>query len=195
MAQCNSTLGGEGQSESFLSSELAPQLLFCFRFCSQVWQRGNIQLRVWEMQDMDDEARVFVCNILNSRLEEDPPQRPDGLDAPPLPLESYHRKERRKSRAEYHCQDLAYIAPFTVSKEELETQPSSENTMASSMQGPQPATPQFLRPPMFGPERVVLDPRIKAVHQQVMRDILWVGFWYTFVSSLTAWSIIWNRKG
>lgn len=29
---------------------------------------------------------------------------------------------------------------------------------------------------IFGPERVVLDPRIKAVHRRVMRDILLVGF-------------------
>lgn len=29
---------------------------------------------------------------------------------------------------------------------------------------------------VFGPERVVLDPRIKAVHRRVMRDILVVGF-------------------
>ncbi|KAL6307174.1 hypothetical protein BKA93DRAFT_823638 [Sparassis latifolia] len=37
----------------------------------------------------------------------------------------------------------------------------------------------FSRPPVFGPEKVVLDPRIQAVHRRVMRDILWVGFAWT----------------
>lgn len=31
------------------------------------------------------------------------------------------------------------------------------------------------RPRMFGPERIVLDPRIQAVHNKVMMDMLWVG--------------------
>lgn len=34
-------------------------------------------------------------------------------------------------------------------------------------------------PPMFGPERVVLDPRIRAVHRQVMFDLLWMGTVWT----------------
>jgi hypothetical protein len=36
--------------------------------------------------------------------------------------------------------------------------------------------PSFPRPPIFGPERVVEDPRILAVHRRVLFDVLSLGF-------------------
>lgn len=39
------------------------------------------------------------------------------------------------------------------------------------------------RPPVYGPERVVDDPRVRAYHRAVLRDMLWVGF---------AWGVAWT---
>ncbi|TFK46906.1 hypothetical protein OE88DRAFT_1666697 [Heliocybe sulcata] len=41
------------------------------------------------------------------------------------------------------------------------------------------------RVPVFGPERVVLDPRIAQVHKKVMRDIWVFGAWFSLVSVLS----------
>ncbi|TDL29970.1 hypothetical protein BD410DRAFT_823929 [Rickenella mellea] len=50
----------------------------------------------------------------------------------------------------------------------------------------------YHRPPIFGPERVVQDPRIKEVHKAVVRDILVVGalsivVWSAVVLSVPGW--------
>ncbi|CCM03362.1 uncharacterized protein FIBRA_05491 [Fibroporia radiculosa] len=39
------------------------------------------------------------------------------------------------------------------------------------------------RPPVFGPERAVLDPRIQAAHARVLREMLYVGLWCGIVSN------------
>jgi hypothetical protein len=43
----------------------------------------------------------------------------------------------------------------------------------------------FTRPAIFGPEKVVLDPQIKAVHQKVVNEILRVGVGAALVSCIT----------
>ncbi|OBZ70266.1 hypothetical protein A0H81_09756 [Grifola frondosa] len=55
--------------------------------------------------------------------------------------------------------------------------------------------PALRRPPVFGPERVVLDPRIRAVHRAVMRDILFVGFWWTVVFTVVVLAVPGVRRG
>jgi hypothetical protein len=50
----------------------------------------------------------------------------------------------------------------------------------------------FIRPPIFGPEKVVLDPTIKAVHQKVMNEILSLGLCAAVVSNMFDRSI--DRK-
>ncbi|KAG8905270.1 hypothetical protein FRB99_000340 [Tulasnella sp. 403] len=37
----------------------------------------------------------------------------------------------------------------------------------------------YARPPVFGPERVILDERIKRYHAALLLDMIWFGFWYT----------------
>jgi hypothetical protein len=43
----------------------------------------------------------------------------------------------------------------------------------------------FTRPPIFGPEKVVLDSRIKAAHQQLMNEILRLGVVAALVSYMS----------
>lgn len=45
------------------------------------------------------------------------------------------------------------------------------------------------RPPVWGPESVVLDPRIQAVHAKMRRDLLVFGGCFAFVSSSLSHSI------
>jgi hypothetical protein len=40
----------------------------------------------------------------------------------------------------------------------------------------------FARPPVFGPERVVIDEQIKAVHKKIVNEILRTGFVVALVS-------------
>lgn len=47
----------------------------------------------------------------------------------------------------------------------------------------------YHRPPIFGPEKVVKDPRILALHKSIVKEILQVGFLWTLVSSLSFFSM------
>ncbi|KAG9124141.1 hypothetical protein FRC07_012685 [Ceratobasidium sp. 392] len=41
-----------------------------------------------------------------------------------------------------------------------------------------PARAAYRRPAVYGPERVVDDARVRAYHRAIIRDMLWVGFWW-----------------
>ena len=38
---------------------------------------------------------------------------------------------------------------------------------------------------MFGPEKVVLDPRIRQYHEEVLTDMVWASLWWTI-----AWTVV-----
>ncbi|KAG5648704.1 hypothetical protein DXG03_000051 [Asterophora parasitica] len=137
-------------------------------YCSQVWMRGNTQLRVWEMQDMDVEAKAFVNRILDPHTMRPP-----------------YECEDRSEKATKHI--VASIAPFSV-----EPLAHSSDTIASSYgsgTGHSDSARHFHRPPVFGPEAVVLDPRIKAVHRQVMIDTCRFGLFFMVVFSALIFSV------
>ncbi|KAI0772583.1 hypothetical protein BC629DRAFT_1595251 [Irpex lacteus] len=46
---------------------------------------------------------------------------------------------------------------------------------------------------MFGPERVVMDPRIRAVHRRILRDMLVVGFIWSVVWTVVILCLPWSR--
>lgn len=62
--------------------------------------------------------------------------------------------------------------------------PTPGTTASPPTLAPQlPSVDMSTRARIFGPERVVIDPRIRAVHRRVMRDILLVGF---------VWGTVWT---
>src|ERR1700722_3678687 len=129
-------------------------LFFCpdipleIRFCTQVWQRGNVQLRVWEMQDVDEDFKTFWDRLL---VEEDEP-----------------------SGGRWDSGGTGFRPKFSSK---------------SSLPFLSPTRNGFIRPPIFGPEKVVLDPTIKAVHQKVVNEILSLGLCAAVVSDVLDRSI------
>jgi len=168
-----------------LSSMGCMQIYSAWRgFCSEVWSRGNTQLRVWELQEMDTEAAAHWDRVL------DDAERTPAPSAPIEPAKS--------------SPDVAAIAPFTCADPVSPCTPDDPSARMHPRRKPsrrpprlripptQPAAPtdvppaaagrpdaRFRRPPVFGPERVVRDPHIQAMHRQVLRDMFWVGFWWT----------------
>ncbi|KAF9819507.1 hypothetical protein IEO21_02115 [Rhodonia placenta] len=157
-------------------------------FCSEVWGRGHTQLRVWELQEMDAEAAHHWARVLRPGA---PPRRKSA--------------EKAQVRTIERVDDVRAIAPFAA----VRTPPPPDGRRASKSGAGKPLFTRFprlggrqgrecdrrswdgddgaradeevayARPPVFGPERVVLDPRIQAVHRQIMRDMLYAGFWFT----------------
>ncbi|RDB19917.1 hypothetical protein Hypma_012964 [Hypsizygus marmoreus] len=154
-------------------------------YCSQVWLRGNTQLRVWEMHEIDEEAKAFVDRILgpqNANLKyggSGTPSFDDKLRSPDLPLEELSKTTSKK--------DLAAIAPFTIAPVTSDECPSQSVDTISSYGF---ATSQrFRRPPVFGPETVVLDPHIKAVHRQLLFDVCRFGVWFMLSFSAVVFAV------
>ncbi|KZT29452.1 hypothetical protein NEOLEDRAFT_1128211 [Neolentinus lepideus HHB14362 ss-1] len=83
-------------------------------FCSQIWRRGKMQVRPWELTAASDAEQ----------------------------------------------QEKGVIAPF-ADEDEGQTEARERSI------------------PVFGPERVVLDPRIAEAHKRVMRDIYACGVWFS----------------
>ncbi|KAI0940206.1 hypothetical protein AcV5_001377 [Taiwanofungus camphoratus] len=202
-------------------------------FCSQVWGRGNTQLRVWEMQEMDEEAAAHWERVLmpdNADIKRDSfkaeiqmserapwDSQPDivGARAAPPSSPSSPRRDEMSAIAPFAACDGVrdtprdarrpapsatdrpglplsradsngkFTRPFVRRSRTLHPCPSPHSKEGSgggasvSTSRSSQAESAYRRPPVFGPERVVLDPRIQAVHQRVMRDIVHVGFWWT----------------
>jgi hypothetical protein len=71
----------------------------------------------------------------------------------------------------------------------VDSPPSSSTSIPQDgLREPPPVVPLhaarngFNRPPVFGPDNVVLDPRIRALHRQVVREVFLVGFVSAVVS-------------
>ncbi|OCH94496.1 hypothetical protein OBBRIDRAFT_123127 [Obba rivulosa] len=147
-------------------------------FCTEVWSRGNTQLRVWELQELDTEGAAHWDRVLDDAgadhrapapvLDIAPPIQADPEDAPAV----------------------CAIAPFASAPPDAPDTPGpapphAPRARSRPLKRPPPLYippaargAPFRRPPTFGPERVVRDPRIQALHRQVLLDMWWVGFWF-----------------
>lgn len=142
-----------------------------------------MQLRAWELQDVDEEANAFFDRVVGCPSHgqhlgqgrglqynscNDAYSQPIPLALPPLRLkDKFAIAPFAGPEGGFHKRDGEYVHDFPP-----------------PMKAPtSPARNGFLRPPIFGPERVVLDPRIKALHKQVLLSIFYVGFCVSVVSS------------
>ncbi|KAH0588099.1 hypothetical protein H2248_006820 [Termitomyces sp. 'cryptogamus'] len=143
--------------------------------CTTIWRRGATQLRVWEMKEMDTEAEVFVEGVLNQ--DRDLPQNAIALQEKSQPTKV----------------NVAAIAPFAIEAQQtrLGGASLSSDTVSSYATTPGAATPahNFRRPPIFGPETVVIDPRIKAVHRQLVMEVHRFGVYLLLISSAIVLSV------
>ncbi|CAE6522724.1 unnamed protein product [Rhizoctonia solani] len=146
-------------------------------FCSQVFGRSARQLHTWELVDPTD-AGVSLQTLVPI----------PALPAKPPPLRSVMDMVAGTNR---HA-----AAPFTnlSSTSSLEMADMSTKAGAGVSSGPRitiiDVEPQtragraaFRRPAVYGPERVVEDPRVREYHRVVIRDMLWVGF---------GWGLAWT---
>jgi hypothetical protein len=158
------------------------------RFCSQIWARGGMQLRPWELDERLDEAKVSWgsgSDALSSRNSWNIHKRHHSSI-------SELRDEAFTSSADLKLYPIssstdkpssAIIAPF-------EDPPLYENFPHVSTGDIRPLSRdaamtierEFPRPPVFGPEKAVLDPRIRALHKQIVFSMYHFGFWCTVVS-------------
>jgi hypothetical protein len=127
-------------------------------FCAGVYLRGHVQLRVWEMQDVDEEAKVFWAQVMGQNA---PVQDSElsGDEHPSIPDEDVNDRSSYSPRSS--------TSSTSRGVHQLQRRLAAIPTSA--------ARNGFNRPPVFGPEKVVQDPRIKALHRQVMNEILLVG--------------------
>jgi hypothetical protein len=107
---------------------------------------------------MDEEAKNFYHRI----LVDDPKHLSAAQQTwDPIPLSPISPSSDYKSTT---------IAPFSDLSSSLSTSPATpfDKPLASENVG-------FRRPPVFGPEKVVQDPRIRATHQKIMNDLYMYG--------------------
>ncbi|KAG6896186.1 hypothetical protein C0992_009809 [Termitomyces sp. T32_za158] len=153
-----------------------PLILLRDRSCTQIWRRGATQLRAWEMQGTETEAQAFVESVLNQH---------EALSQRAIALQE--KSQTRKL-------DVAAIAPFAIENQRIgigRPSVSSDTIPSYATTLPEAAAPghNIRRPPIFGPETVVLDPRIKAVHHQLVIDVHRFGVYLLLVSSAIVFSV------
>jgi hypothetical protein len=156
------------------------------RFCSLVWGRGNIQIRPWELAHPPASASHALPAPSNT--EKRPPSasssthkthvelEPGEFSAPPpvahaLPLTPH------TPPADVPSSPALLLADGYRDTWDAPPPPLSPARPASVLsRRPSPAAPYAVplgpRARIFGPERVVLDPRIRAVHARVMREVV-----------------------
>jgi len=145
-------------------------------YCSQPGMRNTRQLHSWELADSDEESAVFVERVLNSSM---------SGDATKANLEHMLADIATKP----NFAERASIAPFVTwhansSRDEASSDKASLTHIIESQPRSQPR-----RPPIFGPEIVVQDPRVKAVHRQILYDLCVFTLCYTLIFAAVVFSI------
>ncbi|KAG9101394.1 hypothetical protein FS749_007482 [Ceratobasidium sp. UAMH 11750] len=156
-------------------------------FCSQVFGRSARQLHAWELVDPADAG---VSLELAPVLPSSPTYPPTPRPPPPRAIPEIAAKTNKHDVAPF----LDFSTPTISSTSPLS--PTSNQTWQDTLSGPRiaiasdvptsrPVRAAYRRPAVYGPERVVDDARVRAYHQVILRDMLWVGFWWGF-----AWTVL-----
>jgi hypothetical protein len=101
--------------------------------------------------------------------------------SPSRPIDQRQRRRSGTMGTEFTTSSSISLATHrSVHRDALGLPPGMEQdprpSMAFTSEGGSPrASSSFPRPPVFGPEKIVEDERIKEVHALIMRDIWWVG--------------------
>ncbi|KDQ64122.1 hypothetical protein JAAARDRAFT_187495 [Jaapia argillacea MUCL 33604] len=163
-------------------------------FCSNVWRRGNRQVRPWEFTELDEESWMFWerPQVIPDRNPEehalkdvanDPMTITDTSHIPSFLYSPNSSSSQTPSRSPF--------SPITTTSNKTKSsiitpspfssQSNLFRTFTTTSKATHGSSLSLTRPPVFGPEKVVLDPRIKEVHARVMNDIYRVGFSWMFV--------------
>ncbi|QRW02332.1 regulator of G protein signaling domain protein [Ceratobasidium sp. AG-Ba] len=139
-------------------------------FCSQVFGRSARQLHTWELVDPADAGVSFeLPNIASPSTTYPPPP------TPPHAIAELAAKTNKRDVAPFL--DLApSSSPFSPSETWEDSVSGPRIAISSQMPARRPVRAAYRRPPVYGPEKVVDDTRVRAYHYAILRDMLWVGF-------------------
>jgi hypothetical protein len=150
------------------------------RFCSRVWRRHSYQVHHWKFDEFDDNVRSKLDNI-------DLPKAPGAVAVgvsfvAPWDMEAVPY-------------DLAAKSTAAITIPAKESLPAANNTsLATFLSWPARVfrgdTNSTL--PIWGPESIVLDPRIQAAHEKIWRDLLVFGGWFTVVGPISHFVLRFN---
>ncbi|KAK0491542.1 hypothetical protein IW261DRAFT_95387 [Armillaria novae-zelandiae] len=116
--------------------------------CCLVWFRRSVQLHSWELQAASPRSFAYVCSLRGAPA--------DMTRCVGLVCNSTDGTYRRGSFP---------VCIFQTEGPQMETKLRANTTITFGV----------TRPPVFGPEKVVEDTRILAVHHQVMQNCVIVG--------------------
>ncbi|KAH9927283.1 uncharacterized protein B0H18DRAFT_292693 [Fomitopsis serialis] len=170
-------------------------------FCGQVWRRGASQLHEWELEEMDEQTGAHWDSLL-TRAPSPPPSAAHADDAKvdarwserrgdtgeraasftiaPFTSPQLRPGSERKptsgghSRAPRTC-PLSLLRPPKRAFSLRSRSHSTASTLSSDPEKQRVAAYPGRRAPFFGPEKVVLDPRIRALHRAVVREVVCFG--------------------
>ncbi|KAG7447692.1 uncharacterized protein BT62DRAFT_930717 [Guyanagaster necrorhizus] len=128
-------------------------------FCAQLWHRQSVQLHSWELQAANAKSLAYVNSVRGRGLGD--MRRCVGLVC--------------NSADGTYGRGSPPVCIFQSEEPPIESKPRGG--------GDTPITFGVTRPPVFGPEKVVKDARILAVHRQVMQSCGMVGLWALLIFS------------
>lgn len=138
-------------------------LIGAYRLCTEVWARGRSQLRPWDLKlVVDEEDKDTTVSPQAGR----PPIVASGSSA-----STVHGTHDKNAQFASEYGESRHSAAPSLPRFSFETR---THAGAKRPQGE-------AKPTMFGPERPILDPRIRKVHAQIVRDMLIVGVVWTAV--------------
>ncbi|KIM76370.1 hypothetical protein PILCRDRAFT_647499 [Piloderma croceum F 1598] len=148
--------------------------------CSQVGGRGNLQLRAWELEHEDEEAQISMRSI--------PGQHSRSTHSRRSSDERSLEESKIGNISEVAVPtpgEMAMIAPFATSASMTEQRARMVAPFADDVRADKP----LIRPKIFGPERVVEDPRIKALHKRLIWEMYFLGICVAVMFSAIIFSV------
>ncbi|CAE6444333.1 unnamed protein product [Rhizoctonia solani] len=146
-------------------------------FCSQVFGRSARQLHTWELVDPADAGVSLQTLAPIPVLPVKPPPLRNVLDM----------AAGTSKRAVAPFVNLPSTSSLEMADLSTKSHPDGSSGTRIAIIDPEPlgraGRAAFRRPAVYGPEKVVEDPRVRAYHRGVIRDMLWVGF---------GWGLAWT---
>lgn len=168
-------------------------------FCSEVFSRGSTQLKTWEMEDIGTAGIVLRKIKAKSEEPQRPPTTADSKKAiAPFEFDTHSLRRGSVSSMDSITAKLATQAPALppATHEIAFVRAAKASTPSPRYVHPAPLCSDsadiscsYKKPPVFGPERIVQDERIRQFHLDVLNDILWFGVWYALVFAIVVASV------
>ncbi|THH31920.1 hypothetical protein EUX98_g2278 [Antrodiella citrinella] len=151
--------------------------------CTEVWSRGRAQLRPWDLQFMEDQDQAR--EVPSGPVDEEKGLKPQHEQVGTGSSSTLSVLEKAKNGETSTNTRTASGTSTTASPSSPSSAPSAPSPNNHKNEFPFESPKQVVditaKPTMFGPERPLLDPRIRKVHALIVRDMLLVGVVWTAV--------------